>query len=122
MNEGLIWWLAIELIGAAVFPLGFFLFRFLPDRGYSFSKVFGLLLMSYLLWAGASAHVVPNARWTIILILSMLAATSIFLAIRQRRSFGDFIRRPWPYLLLFEELLSDAFAAALYCRSFNPAM
>ena len=122
MNEGLIWWLAIELIGVAVFPLGFFLFRFLPDRGYSFSKVFGLLLMGYLLWAGASAHVVPNARWTIILILSMLAATSTFLAIRQRRSFCDFLRRRWSYLLLVEGLFSAAFAAALYFRSFNPAM
>ena len=50
MIEAIAWWLAVELIGLAAFPLAFVFFRFLPDRGYSFSKVLGLLLVGYVLW------------------------------------------------------------------------
>ena len=56
VEEAITWWLTIEVIGVIAFPIAFLAFRFLPDRGYSFSKALGLLLISYLLWIGASVH------------------------------------------------------------------
>jgi hypothetical protein len=56
MPEAFIWWLAIELVGLAAFPLAFRFFRFCPDRGYAFSKVFGLTILSYTLWIGGTIH------------------------------------------------------------------
>ena len=49
------WWVIIQMFGLAALPLARRIFAWLPDRGYAFSKTAGLLLVSYLLWLGASA-------------------------------------------------------------------
>ena len=38
------WWLAIMVLGIAATPLAFVFFQKLPDRGYAFVKMLGLLL------------------------------------------------------------------------------
>ena len=50
MGSVFTWWFAVLVLGWAVFPIGFVLFRQLPDKGYFFSKVLGLLLLGYLSW------------------------------------------------------------------------
>ena len=50
MTEAIRWWLVLQVIGTALLPLCLALFRRLPDRGYSLSKPFGLLLTGYLFW------------------------------------------------------------------------
>ena len=118
MSEAVTWWLTIELIGAIAFPVGFLFFRFLPDRGYGFSKALGLLLLSYLLWIGATAHVIANARWSIVLILVLMAALSAILAVRRRDDLTRFLREHWRYVLVVEGLFAVTFAASLWLRSF----
>jgi YYY domain-containing protein len=120
MIEAITWWLAIELIGLAAFPLAFVFFRFLPDRGYSFSKVFGLLLLSYFVWIGASAHVIPNHRWSIILLLVLITAVSLAVAAHRRTEIAGFLRERWHHLLIMETLFSIVFFFALLLRSYVP--
>ena len=38
------WWLLVQLLGLAALPVAFRSLRWLPDRGYSFTKSLGLLL------------------------------------------------------------------------------
>jgi hypothetical protein len=54
------WWIIIQLFGLAALPLSRRVFAWLPDRGYAFSKTIGLLLVSYLLWLGASTGILTN--------------------------------------------------------------
>src|SRR4030042_1314550 len=54
MREFLLWWVGIEAVGLAAFPLTYAFFRRLPDRGFAFSKVIGLLLLGDGVWAGAA--------------------------------------------------------------------
>jgi len=75
----LLWWLIIQLFGLAALPLTFGLFRWLPDRGYTASKAVGLLLVSYLLWVGASAQLLRNDSGGILLALLLVAALSLWL-------------------------------------------
>jgi YYY domain-containing protein len=119
MIDAITWWLAVELIGLAAFPLAFVLFCFLPDRGYSFSKVFGLLLLSYLVWIGASAHVIPNHRWSIVLVLALIVALCTFLAFRCRRDFVAFLRNRWSHLLVMDLVFAAVYAAVLFFHSYN---
>ena len=126
MTEAFVWWMTIEVIGALAFPIAFVALRFLPDRGYNFAKIFGLVLMSYLLWLGGTAHVIPNRRWSILLILVLIGLTSAVLAYRHRFQISDFLRQRWHHLLFGEVLFTAAFVLALFLRShvadifFNP--
>jgi YYY domain-containing protein len=119
MIEALTWWVAIEAIGAIAFPIAFIAFRFLPDRGFSFSKILGLLLLTYFLWLGASYHIVPNHRWSIFLILVLLAVASGLTAYRSRSSIASFLRDRWPHLLAMEVMFVAIFATAMFLHSYS---
>lgn len=54
MIEALRWLIAIEVIGLAFLPVCMWLLRGLPDRGYAFSRVFGLVLTTFGVWLLAS--------------------------------------------------------------------
>lgn len=120
MKEALAWWFAISLIGAAAFPLAFALFDRLPDRGYAFTKVVGLLLVSYALWMGATIGLFPNSRGSIVLLLILMAALSLAVASRYRQPLGDFLRGGWRYILFVEAFFALTFAAAALLRSYAP--
>jgi YYY domain-containing protein len=117
-KETYVWWAVVLLVGLTAFPLTFAFFRFLPDRGYSFSKPLGLVLMTYILWIGASAHVVPNSRASLILILLGIALASAVVVWRQRDEIRTFIRDRFRYVLLIEGLFAVSLAVAVSLRSY----
>ena len=122
MTEGAVWWLALEARGLASFPIAFSFFRFLPDRGYAFAKVLGLLLMSYILWIGAMAHVIPNERWSILLILVAMALTSAAILVRRRDEFVSYVRHAWPIILATEVVFGGVLLAVLFYNSYFPVI
>ncbi|KPV50608.1 hypothetical protein SE17_25925, partial [Kouleothrix aurantiaca] len=61
-----VWWLTIQLLGVLALPLTQWFFRALPDRGYAFSKAFGLLLTGYLAWLLAMLGIAPFERGPIV--------------------------------------------------------
>src|SRR4030067_2833370 len=83
MNDLLAWWVVIKVIGALAFPIAFVFFNRLPDRGYAFSKVLGLLFVGYLLWMGAVIGVFPNGRGSVMLILAGLAVAALVIVGRR---------------------------------------
>ncbi|MDE0311611.1 MAG: hypothetical protein OXI52_05050, partial [Caldilineaceae bacterium] len=48
------WYAITQAVGAAAMPLTLRNFRALPDRGYAFSRVLGIFLVSLVLWLGTS--------------------------------------------------------------------
>ena len=54
MIQVLIWWVIVQVLGWVALPTAMRIFRWLPDRGYAFSKALGVLLVSYFLWIGAT--------------------------------------------------------------------
>jgi len=75
----LLWWLAIQLFALAALPLAARLFARLPGRGYPFAKALGLLLVSFVLWLGASSHLIPNNAGGIVAALIIVAGVSWWL-------------------------------------------
>ena len=49
------WWVVLQILGWAVWPLTFRWLRWLPDRGYMLAKPIGLLFVSYGLWLLANS-------------------------------------------------------------------
>jgi len=113
-----IWWLVVQAVGLAAFPLTFAFFRFLPDRGYAFTKPLGLVLMTYVLWIGVTAGVLPNSRVSLILILVGMGLASLIVAARGRDELRAFIRDRFRYILLIEALFAVSLVVAVSLRSY----
>ena len=120
MPEAFIWWLAIELVGLAAFPLAFRFFRFCPDRGYAFSKVFGLTILSYTLWMGGTIHLFTNSQGTIIALLALMFLASLFVVAIDRIQIASFLRSQADYVIFVEALFTSAFAFAALLISYTP--
>ncbi|MBI2913659.1 MAG: hypothetical protein HYY03_07040 [Chloroflexi bacterium] len=120
MTEFLQWWAGIEAVGLVAFPLAFSFFRRLPDRGFAFSKVVGLLLLGYGLWTGAIVGLFPNSRGSVLLLLAAIAGLSLFVAGRHRQEMAGYLRSGWRYIAFVEVMFLAVLAGALFLRSFVP--
>lgn len=72
----LIWYVLITLIGWVSFPLIFRLLPALADRGYSFSRILGLLVWGYVFWLLASLGIINNDIGGLLVGLFILIALS----------------------------------------------
>ncbi len=120
MKEFLVWWIGIEAVGLAAFPLTYAFLRCLPDRGFAFSKMIGLLLLAYGVWAGAVVGVISNSRGSIILVLLLIAGLSALVAVRHRGELVGVLRSGWRYMAFVEGLFFVVLAMAVFLRSFAP--
>src|SRR5512136_426701 len=77
------WWILIQLIGLAAWPLAFRLLRQLPDRGYTASKPLGLLLTSFVLWLLGSIGLMQNSLGGILVALAAVIAVSAWTLSRE---------------------------------------
>jgi YYY domain-containing protein len=88
----LVWWLIMQAMGWLALPTSMRIFRWLPDRGYAFSKALGLLLVSYFLWVGASTSLLDNDLGGILFSVLILAALSAWFYFRSKGSLFPEIR------------------------------
>ena len=122
MYDALIWLLVIEVLGLIAFPLTYTLFRRLPDRGFTFSKILALLLSAYVLWLLGLTHLLPNAQYTIIAILVTLALVSSVILWRKLPEIVSFVRRESLSLLTAELVFLGLFFLWLFLVSKAPAI
>lgn len=80
MNNSLLglvaWFLGVQALGFAAWPLAYAFFRNLPDRGYAFTKALGLLTGGCLLWLAWAYGLLPNngaGAWLAVLLLAAAA-------------------------------------------------
>ncbi|MDO8635715.1 MAG: DUF2298 domain-containing protein [Dehalococcoidia bacterium] len=114
------WWLLLFTFGLIGFPFPFYLFRYLPDKGYAFGRILTLLFLSYLLWLLALGHVLPNSLPTIIVILLALAVVSFSLFQHRRGEITDFLSREWKTIAITEAIFAGAFFLWTLMRSYSP--
>jgi YYY domain-containing protein len=120
MSETLVWWLAAQLVALAALPLCLNLFGRLPDRGYSFAKAFGLLVLGYLFWVLNVMRVLPNSTGGIWAVLVLLLAASGLLFWRRREELGGFLRGHLWLIGTVEAVFFLSFVTAAYLRSYVP--
>lgn len=93
-----VWWVAVVLLGWLAFPVTAVILRGLPDRGYAFSRILALLLISYFGWLMANFKWLPNNRNTYLLGLGILTVGSILLFLRRRAAIVTFVRQHLAYI------------------------
>ena len=122
MVDALTWLLAVELLGILAFPLCFVLFRRLPDRGITLAKPLALVLFSYVLWLSGLTQLIPNTRFTIIVILVLGAAVGGLVFRVTAHRVMEFLKEEWRTLVVAEVVFLAFFFLWLGITSENPAI
>ena len=117
------WWLLIQIIGLAAWPLAFRLLRFLPDRGYTAARPLGLLLTSYVLWMLGSLGLLPNSVGGIVFSLIVLVAASIWALNREGpAALRDWLRGHGAMVIVYEALFLVAMCGWAAYRATMPGI
>ncbi len=117
----LVWWLLlIELLGLGTFPLAYFVFRGLHDRGWGLSKLLGMLLLAWLTWLPASLRVLPFDHWIVVGAFVAILAVGGLVGWRWRDELRSFARERWKVLAVCEGAFLVAFLFFTWVRALDP--
>jgi YYY domain-containing protein len=108
----------MQVVGLAALPFCLLLFRRLPDRGYTLSKAFALLLLGYLFWILNIVHILPNTRAGISIVLFILLGISALVYWNRRDDLLAFVRERWWLIVATEVIFFLTFITAAYLRSY----
>lgn len=115
-----VWIVLGVLVGLAGVPIGFPVFRFLPDRGYLVSKTLGVLVVVWLSWMTVSLGIVQATRPEALAVLFIVLVASATIGHLQRDAILPFVRRRWRLLAFEEALFWVAYLYDVYIRSLDP--
>ena len=87
------WWLALVIIGLISFPLVSRVCSSLADKGYSISKLVGLLILTYFTWMLSSLKLLSFGWVSILISFLLLAALSLYLG-RKNLRITNWPRKP----------------------------
>jgi YYY domain-containing protein len=121
MVDFLYWLIAISLIGWLAFPICYHIFGKALDRGYSFSKVVGMLLWGYIYWIGNSWGVLTNnLAGAISAILILGAASFLFTRKAGFSRLWVWVKDRRNLLIAYESVFVIAFLGWAIVRAANP--
>ena len=121
MTAFLSWYVLITLLGWLTFPLGYYLFPALADRGYTLARAFGLLIWGYVFWLFASFRIAQNDIGGLLLglvILGGLERLGICQMQNRKLAIGSHENRR--LILTTESLFLLAFGFMAFVRAANP--
>jgi len=136
IGQVVVWWLVIQALGLAGLPLTLGFFRWLPDRGYAFSKSLGLLLTGYGAWLLAMFGLASFGVPLLVLVALLVAGVGVWSRLNDdaRRRGGDEATPPlpssplrlfarvtsWRLILGYEVLFLVALVFVAWLRAHNP--
>ena len=112
-----IWFL---VLGWVAFPPLFHFFPKSAERGFSISKIFGLLIWGYLYWAGNIFGIISNSLWGAVLAFLVALAFSLFFFLKNRKEIENWLRSNHKIILFYEVLFLAAFIGWSLVRAANP--
>jgi YYY domain-containing protein len=120
IGQAALWFAWLLLLGAVAFPLLARLLPALPSRGIALAPAFGLLLVGYLAWIGASLHLVPFGRASLLGAVVIVAALSVLSEVAARGRTLRWLGRHIPEVIFALTVLAVAFVFFVWVRGFAP--
>lgn len=114
-----LWYAAISLIGLINLPFTRLALRGLPDRGYPFIRLVGMLALAFLVWMAGSLGI-PFTPLTVTAALVLLLVANLLLGYFQRATIRAEWSERWRSYLGVEALFLGFFLLFLLVRTGNP--
>jgi len=114
------WYVLITILGWLTFPLAFYLFPALADRGYTLARAFGLLIWGYIFWLFASFRLAQNDIGGLLLGLVILGGGSAWAFVNCKAEVVDWLRENRRLVITTESLFLLAFGFMAFVRAANP--
>ncbi len=119
MTSFFTWYTLLTLLGWLTFPLTYFLFSKLSDKGYTLARTAGLLIWGYIFWLFASLGMAQNDAGGILFALAILIALSVYALINNYQLLIEFIKANKSLIIIVEILFLIAFAFLAFLRAAN---
>jgi YYY domain-containing protein len=120
MTEFISWFILITLLGWLSFPLGYYLFPALSDRGYTLSRAMGLLVWAYVFWLFASFRIGQNDIGGLLLGLVILGGLSAWAFVKCGSEIRNWLNGNRRLIVTTEMLFLLAFGFMAFIRATNP--
>lgn len=118
VQEVVTWWLVFLFLGYITLPITMRIFSSFFDKGYAFSKIIGLMLLAYSMYALGTLHVLPFTTWSLVaLALCWMLLSYVFFA-KTGNNF-DF-KKSWKLFLLEELVFLGGLFFWSYIKAFQP--
>lgn len=114
-----LWYGVLILLGLVCYPITRVIFPGLKDKGYSISKIIGLLALAWLTWILGSAGI-GVSKWVITLVFGGLAGINLVIFFRNRIEIIEQIRQNKNLILTVEVISLSLFLLFLLIRLGNP--
>ena len=115
------WFFLLEILGWIIFPISFKLFNGLADKGFSISKILGLLLWGYIYWIGNSFQILENNfPGTLIAFLVLIVVSIIMIRSISFTSLINWLKKNFRIIVFFEALFLITFISWAIIRAANP--
>ncbi len=85
------WWFLIFILGLITLPITFVLFKKFWDKGYIFSRIISIVLLSYLIFIGGVFKLLTFTNLNLLLIILLILLLNIFF-LKQKNNRSDFIK------------------------------
>lgn len=123
------WWVMLFVLGMCFYPLSALLFSKFSDKGYPFSKVFGILLGGWVVWVLSSLKIAKFTDGVCIAVVIVCAvlcyALTIVYCVKKKHSVAKFFgitgdSYVWSKFICYEFLFLAVFVALTYLKCFHP--
>ncbi len=114
------WWIIFFLIGIIFLPLTFSIFSNFFDRGYIFSRILGIAVLSYVVFLLGVLKFLPFQIPTIIFVCVMSLTVNLFITKKTQFLSKLNLKENWGIYFLEEAIFLAALLFWSYIRAFQP--
>jgi YYY domain-containing protein len=115
----ILWYLVLSILGWFMVPILRLAMPGLPDKGYAFARITGMLLLALLSWLAGSAGIAVS-RGLIAGVFVLLLTAGGVAGYLQRDELMEFWRKNKKYMLVVEAVILSFFILDLLIRVGNP--
>ncbi|HSD99090.1 MAG TPA: DUF2298 domain-containing protein, partial [Patescibacteria group bacterium] len=118
VQQVFLWWFVLFIFGLIALPLTTRIFSSFFDKGYSFSKIIGLIITTYLIYFLGTIHVLQFNSFTLIGLVCFLGIASFLFYKNQKKYFQ--LPQMWKIFLCEEVLFFLSLLFWSYIKGFQP--